>query len=76
MKINKLKDANLSLVELRDDGDIGRKTPHCKIHGAMLKLTENGIWRCMTTYLYTGWGTNHCKFKQNNCLAGCQESEI
>ena len=31
--------SNIELVELRDDGGIGRLTPHCKKHGAMLKIS-------------------------------------
>ena len=71
MRIKEVKDADFSLVELADDGNIGRLTPHCKEHRAMLKLTESGIWRCMTTY----WGSedSHLGFRENNCKAGCQE---
>ena len=58
MKIKELKDADLSKVELVNG------LPHCKLHGAMNQLTQNGIWRCVTTYSRT---------KDNNCDAGCQE---
>ena len=71
MKIKKLKDADYSLVQLRDDGNIGRLTPHCKLHGAMNKLTSSGIWRCITTYIVLNFKTDY--IKENNCKAGCQE---
>ncbi len=64
-----LKDADLSLVELRDDGSIGKLTPHCKLHGAMNKFTANGIWRCCTTYKMLNHKTGY--MKENDCLAGC-----
>ena len=70
MNIIPLKDADFDLVELADDGNIGKLTPHCKKHRAMLKLTENGIWRCMTTYRYD---KKTMKLYENNCKAGCQE---
>ncbi len=76
-KVNykELKDADFNLVE------ISNGTPHCKVHGAMNRLTANGIWRCMSTYKYE-WGPNGfkpnkapVKFIENNCKGGCQ-SEI
>ncbi len=70
-----LKDADIELVELRDSSfkQNCRKTPHCKLHGAMNKLTRSGIWRCVTTYEVTG-PPNNLRVKYNNCKAGCQES--
>ena len=50
MKIEKCENLDLSLVELRDDGNIGRLTPHCKEHGAMLQVSEWNKWRCLTSY--------------------------
>ena len=63
--MQKLKDADLDLVELKDG------TPHCKKHGAMNKLTKDGIWRCVTTYKVQDDG----KIDENNCRAGCQISK-
>ena len=73
MEIIPLKDADFSLVELRDDGNVGEKTPHCKLHGAMLQLTKEGIWRCMTTYRWDWSDKRNIKFYENNCKTGCQE---
>lgn len=39
----------MSLVEMRDDGGVGRLTPHCKIHGAMNRVSADGFWRCIST---------------------------
>ena len=75
MEINPLKDADFDLVELRDDGNIGRETPHCKEHGAMLKLTDSGIWRCMTTYVWDFSNPKNIRFKGNDCTAGCEEAK-
>lgn len=72
MIIKPLKDADYSLVELRGE----RPTPHCKKHGAMNKFTPE-IWRCCSTYKFekvAGQSDKHPgKFKENNCLAGCEE---
>ena len=65
-----IENADLSLVELRDDGNIGKLTPHCKKHGAMNKLTNGGIWRCISTYKVLNQTTDHVK--ENNCTAGCE----
>ena len=51
--------ADFSLVELSDDGDTGKLTPHCKIHRAMNKVSSSGIWRCL----------------QSSCRAGCIEKK-
>ena len=71
MKIKEIKHADISLVELRDDGDIGELTPHCKLHCAMNKLTESGIWRCVSTYKVIDQKSEN--IKENACKAGCQE---
>lgn len=64
MRIKELKDADFELVELKE-------TPHCNLHGAMNKLTKDGIWRCMSTYVVLDFKID--KMKDNNCKAGCQE---
>ncbi len=77
-KIKELKDADLSLVELRNG------IPHCKEHGAMNKLTNTSIWRCVSIYgirnLNDRIRDKRGKFKpcneifdENLCKAGCEE---
>jgi hypothetical protein len=54
--------SKLDLVEIKDG------TPHCKIHGAMNKLTKGGIWRCFSAYsvdLKTG------EMIERTCNASC-----
>ena len=63
-----IKDADINLVELRDDGNIGTLTPHCKIHGAINRLTKDGIWRCVSTYRLS----KNSEIRENNYLEGCQ----
>ena len=41
--------SDISLVELK------RGTPHCKKHGAMSKVSQDGLWRCL----------------RRDCRAGC-----
>lgn len=70
MRIETIEDGNtrFDLVELRDDGGIGRKTPHCKIHGAMVKVSKV-FWRCpQAINLLTGKS-------EPDCRAGCKEVE-
>ncbi len=70
MELRLIDNANLDLVELADDGNIGRLTPHCKIHRAMNKMTADGIWRCIASYKVLNYKTGH--IKENDCLAGCE----
>ncbi len=75
MNIKELKDADLSLVILKTDDPRLRPTPHCIRHGAMNKLTKEGIWRCVTTYkVERGPGLPpQGRIIDNVCKAGCQE---
>ena len=71
MKIKPIEDGNsrFDIVELRDDGNIGRKTPHCKIHGAMIKVSDV-FWRCpQAKNLLTG----KC---EPDCRAGCIQVDV
>lgn len=70
MNIEKFNGVNsdFSLVELADDGNIGRLTPHCKKHRAMNKINEY-LWRCISTYKMNDAGG----FGGTNCYACCVE---
>lgn len=59
MNIYELKDADLNLVT-QNKSWCERLTPHCKFHGAMNKVTKEGIWRCLVL----------------ECNAGCQEEDL
>lgn len=77
MKIYPLADAQFDLVEVKSTNEC-KPTPHCKKHGAMNKITKDGIWRCITV-------TGFEKTKNGNsvgqihretiCRAGCSEVE-
>jgi len=62
--ISQIKDADLALVEIKEG------TPHCKIHGAMNKLTKDGIWRCVSTYKRIE-KDGKVVVQDNACKAGC-----
>ena len=47
-----------------------RQTPHCIKHGAMLKVSEAGLWRCIRSEPdRTRYSTEECK--KFDCRAGC-----
>lgn len=61
MNIEAIKDDNTNF----DLVYIHNLTPHCKIHGAMNKVSvfeTGGYWRCITSV---------SKKSENNCRAGC-----
>lgn len=61
---------NFNLVELSDDGNIGKLTPHCKIHRAMNKVSSfdgGSYWRCIQAI---SLATGKCV---DDCRAGCRE---
>ena len=70
--INILKPINdnnsdFSLVYLKEK--YGVKYPYCELHGAMLKVSKEGIWRCIRgDYIQTS--SNPIK-KNIDCRAGC-----
>lgn len=75
MKIIPISDANFDLVEVKSTNECS-PTPHCKIHGAMNKITPDGFWRCITVSgyrtVYDGKarGEEHV---ETVCRAGCEE---
>lgn len=69
MKIKPIEHAEFHLVQLKD-------TPHCIRHGAMNKITADGIWRCISVAGYESVNENGAKgkiHKETICRAGCQE---
>ena len=67
--IKEINDADINLVEIKEQPK-GIFTPHCKLHGAMNKLTKDGIWRCVSTYKIIDSMKDW--IKENNCKAGCE----
>ena len=55
--------ADISLVTLKNN------YPHCKKHGAMNKVTKEGIWRCLSTWRFVD--AERSKVDYNPCRAGC-----
>ena len=71
---NKEDEEGFKLVELADDGNIGRLTPHCKIHRAMNKLEKHNIWRCLSEYGHELKEGQTCPtFRDRTCPACCIE---
>jgi len=72
--------SNFNLVELRNSSN-GKFYPHCKIHGAMNKVTpgEEGIWRCLSAHsrekVIVG---NSISYKENDtpCRAACKQQKF
>lgn len=58
MKLIKTIDDNNTSFELVE---LINNIPHCKLHGAMLKVSEAGFWRCIRAK------------GQIDCRAGCEE---
>ena len=70
MNIEPMEDgnSNFELVEL-----INGK-PHCKNHGAMLKVSQHGFWRCIRAKPLDP--NNLTEEYEGDCRAGCIEDEI
>ncbi len=63
-----IEHANIDLVQLKNG------TPHCKEHGAMNKITPEGIWRCITVTGFRREVNNNVESKihrETVCRAGC-----
>ena len=76
MKIKQIEDLDFSLVELKDSSPLQNcgLTPHCKIHGAMNKVSDFGKWRCLASYYVDKSNPKNLKAPKNNCNAGCIET--
>ena len=75
MKLVPLENADFNLVEFKTTNK-NNPTPHCKNHGAMNKITSDGIWRCIsvTGYEIVKKGNAIGKIhKEKICPAGCKQ---
>ena len=75
MTIEQINLADFSLVELKSTNS-NQPTPHCKKHGAMNKITSDGIWRCISVsgYKVSMNGNSKAKTHQETiCRAGCAQ---
>ena len=70
MNIEPINSAYFDLVE------IIKGTPHCKKHGAMNKITQDGFWRCLsvTGYKLEFNGNSRSEIhRETICRAGCKQ---
>lgn len=75
MKVIAIADAEFDLVEVKTTNEC-RPTPHCKKHGAMNKITADGIWRCITVSGYRRVNVGNARGEEHAetiCRAGCFE---
>ena len=66
--------SDFSLVHMKSDCPGTMETPHCKKHGAMLKMTADGIWRCETVVGFEHGITGKSKWvkeRETICRAAC-----
>jgi len=80
MNIKPVELAEFDLVEVKSTNDCN-PTPHCKLHGAMNKMTKHddggGIWRCVIIHSMTKIvNGNSVSWKERDCVcrAGCVET--
>lgn len=71
-ELQPLRNANLDKVMW----DPWRLKPQCRIHGPMMRLTEDSIYRCVVSYSVNRGDTRHKPpdqdfLKENDCDAGC-----
>jgi len=67
MRISEMGMSDFALVEVKTTNDC-QPTPHCKLHGAMNKVSVfkdgGGYWRCVSFVT---------RNNDNGCRAGCSE---
>lgn len=51
----------------------GRLTPHCKLHGAMNKVSKDGYWRCIRAERNPEYEHLWSDEYEGDCRAGCIE---
>lgn len=69
-----VSNGNINLVELIVLRNGTKPTPHCKIHGAMNKVSKDGIWRCISSSGYRNIKNGNSLGKlhvENLCNAAC-----
>lgn len=75
MNITPINEADFGLVEVKTTNDC-TPTPHCKKHGAMNKITTEGIWRCISVTGYEEVRNGNAVGRvhlETICRAGCFE---
>jgi hypothetical protein len=79
MKIKAIEMSDFGLVEVKTTNECN-PTPHCKLHGAMNKISIHkdggGIWRCLTVAgIRKVKNGNSISKKEVDgiCRAGCEE---
>ena len=77
MEIEQIDLSEFSLVEVKSTNECN-PTPHCKLHGAMNKITSHedggGIWRCLAVHSRTKiTNGKSISYKENDavCRAAC-----
>lgn len=78
MEIEPIQLAEFDLVEVKTTNKC-KPTPHCKKHGAMNKITADGIWRCIAVsgYKLVMNGNARGEMHQETiCRAGCCEVRV
>ena len=78
MKIKPIgdEDSDFESVYLASDRGGIIATPHCKKHGAMNKITADGIWRCITVAGFERVMVGNAigeKHRENICRSGCKQ---
>lgn len=68
--LESIENGDLALVELKPASN-GKIYPHCRLHGAMVKVDALGTWRCVATYATYIDSERKKRFRENNCRAGC-----
>lgn len=73
MQIAPIHHSDFDLVEIKTTNACS-PTPHCKIHGAMNKVTSDGIWRCIASTGFKAVTDGNARGKlhiETFCKAAC-----
>lgn len=72
--MQQISNGNIELVELMPLHKGLKPTPHCKKHGAMNKVSKDGVWRCISSAGYRNIKNGNSLGKlhiENLCNAAC-----